>query len=158
MIENITYDKEADIEKIDNILQNIKMKQKVDSLPNGLETVMSKLFDEDGIELSGGEQQKMALCSAIYRDPFFIVLDEPTAMLSPSMEHMIYQDFNNFVTEKAAVYISHRMSSCRFCDVIAVFENGTITEYGNHEELMALNGKYRNMFEAQAQYYVSLKN
>ncbi len=111
--------------------------------------------DEEGIEISGGEKQKIALARALYRDAPMVILDEPTSALDPIAEQDIYTRFNDMVAEKTAVFISHRMSSCRFCDEIAVFDGGQIVQNGTHEELVAdAHGIYRKMWEAQAQYYV----
>lgn len=129
--------------------------EKIDSLPEGLDTLLYKQFDETGIEPSGGEAQKMAITRALFKNAPIIVLDEPTAALDPVAEYEIYKQFDQLVGGKTAVYISHRLSSCKFCDRIAVFSNNTIEEYGTHDELVKLqNGIYARMFEAQAQYYV----
>lgn len=131
------------------------LKDKMDSLPDGLETLLYKYFDESGIEPSGGEAQKIAITRAIYKDAPIVVLDEPTAALDPVAEYEIYKKFDNLVGGKTAVYISHRLSSCKFCDKIAVFANNTIAEYGTHDELVKVDGGiYAKMFEAQAQYYL----
>ena len=131
------------------------LKEKMDSLPDGLDTLLYKYFDETGIEPSGGEAQKIAITRAIYKDAPIVVLDEPTAALDPVAEYEIYKKFDNLVGGKTAVYISHRLSSCKFCDKIAVFANNTIAEYGTHDELVKVDGGiYAKMFEAQAQYYV----
>ena len=123
--------------------------------PKGRDTMMFKQFDKDGVELSGGEQQKMAIARALYKDAPVVILDEPTAALDPVAEYEIYRQFNDLVHGKTAVYISHRLSSCKFCDRIAVFSDGTIKESGTHEELVHLHdGIYAEMFKAQAQYYV----
>ena len=112
-----------------------------------------KCLDPNGIELSGGENQRLALARALYKDGEIIVLDEPTAALDPIAEYNIYNSFNDMIGEKTAIYISHRLASTRFCDIIAFFENGEIQEYGTHDELLALNGKYAEMFNVQACYY-----
>ena len=117
-------------------------------------TYLYKNFDEDGIEISGGEAQKMALARALYKDAPFMILDEPTAALDPVAEYEIYSRFNEIVGGKTAVYISHRLSSCRFCDDIAVFDEGRLVQRGSHEELVAdRDGKYYELWQAQAQYY-----
>lgn len=131
------------------------LKEKMDSLPDGLNTLLYKNFDESGIEPSGGEAQKIAITRAIYKDAPIVVLDEPTAALDPVAEYEIYKKFDTLVGGKTAVYISHRLSSCKFCDKIAVFANNTIAEYGTHDELVKVEGGiYAKMFETQAQYYV----
>ncbi len=136
-------------------LQRIGMTEKVASFPKGLDTVLFKLFEKDGIEPSGGEQQKLAISRALYKDAPVVILDEPTAALDPIAEYEIYRQFENLVEGKTAIYISHRLSSCQFCDKIAVFSEGCVKEYGTHEELVKQpGGIYAQMFEAQAQYYV----
>lgn len=113
-----------------------------------------KDFDKNGVEVSGGEAQKIALARALYKNAPFIILDEPTAALDPMAEYEIYSKFNEIVGDKAAIYISHRLSSCRFCDKIAVFDNGQIVQRGSHDELVAdKSGKYYELWHAQAQYY-----
>lgn len=131
------------------------LEEKIASLPDGLDTLLYKQFDEKGVEPSGGEAQKIAITRAIFKDAPIIVLDEPTAALDPVAEYEIYRQFDRLVGGKTAVYISHRLSSCKFCDRIAVFSDNTIAEYGTHDELVKLTGGiYAKMFEAQAQYYV----
>ena len=124
-------------------------------LDEGMDTRLFKSFDEHGTELSGGQQQKAAISRALYRNAPVVILDEPTAALDPVAEYEIYRKFDTLVGGKTAIYISHRLSSCKFCDRIAVFSEGTIMEYGTHEELVNKeNGIYAEMFAAQAQYYV----
>ena len=105
------------------------------------------------MEISGGEAQKIALARALYKNAPFIILDEPTAALDPMAEYEIYSTFNEIVGDRTAIYISHRLSSCRFCDQILVFDDGCVIEMGGHEELLANNGKYTALWNAQAQYY-----
>lgn len=124
-------------------------------LGNGIDTLLFKSFDEHGTELSGGQQQKAAISRALYRNAPVVILDEPTAALDPIAEYEIYKKFDTLVNNKSAIYISHRLSSCKFCDKIAVFAEKTIKEYGTHAELVKReNGIYAEMFNAQAQYYV----
>lgn len=131
------------------------LEEKLASLPDGPDTLLYKQFDETGIEPSGGEAQKIAITRAIFKNAPIIVLDEPTAALDPVAEYEIYKQFDRLVGGKTAVYISHRLSSCKFCDRIAVFSDNTIAEYGTHDELVKKpGGIYAKMFEAQAQYYV----
>jgi ABC-type multidrug transport system fused ATPase/permease subunit len=128
--------------------------EKLETLPRGIDTAVFKVYEEDGIELSGGEQQKLAIARAVYRNSPVMILDEPTAALDPMAEYEVYKNFHQIVGGKTAIYISHRLSSCRFCDKIAVFSNGTITEYGTHDELCKLSGGlYGSMWAAQAKYY-----
>ena len=105
------------------------------------------------MELSGGEAQKIALARALYKDAPFIILDEPTAALDPIAESEVYTKFNELVGDKTAIYISHRLSSCRFCETIAVFDEGRLVQRGTHEQLLAADGKYAQLWNAQAQYY-----
>ena len=121
---------------------------------NDLNTALNKGFDEDGVVISGGEAQKIALARALYKNAPVIVLDEPTAALDPIAESEIYAKFNQMVGDRTAIYISHRLSSCRFCDDIAVFHEGKIIQRGKHDELiMEKKGKYYELWNAQAQYY-----
>ena len=127
-------------------------------MPKGLETPLYKDFEEDGVEISGGEAQKIALARALYKNAPFIVLDEPTAALDPISEFEIYSKFNGIVGNKTAIYISHRLSSCRFCDDIVVFHDGELIQKGNHDALIAdEGGKYYELWNAQAQYYAENK-
>ncbi len=153
--DNILLGKEDESGRVEALLEQVGLKNKVDGLPKGADTTMFRFFDKDGVELSGGEQQKLALARALYKDAPVVILDEPTAALDPIAEYEIYRQFNDIVGGKTAVYISHRLSSCKFCDKIAVFSGGTIAEYGTHDELVKKkNGIYAEMFHAQAQYYV----
>jgi ATP-binding cassette subfamily B protein len=120
----------------------------------GLDTPIYKDFEEDGVEISGGEAQKIALARALYKNAPFIVLDEPTAALDPIAEAEIYSKFDEIVGDKTAIYISHRLSSCRFCDDIAVFHEGELIQRGSHDSLLSdTDGKYYELWNAQAQYY-----
>lgn len=150
--ENITMDNiDANI---DDIYKEVDLFNKLNSLPNKDKTIMYKAFDKKGIELSGGEQQKLAIARALYKDAPIIILDEPTAALDPIAEYEIYKQFDSLTGGKTAIYISHRLSSCQFCDKIALFSEGKVLEYGTHSELLQKqNGLYAKMFEAQAQYY-----
>ena len=122
--------------------------------PDGLKTYLYKDYDEHGVDISGGEAQKIALARALYKDAAFIILDEPTAALDPVAEFDVYNRMNEIVVGKTAVFISHRLSSCRFCHNIAVFHEGEIVQRGCHDELVAdENGKYFELWNAQAQYY-----
>ncbi len=142
-------------EVVDSLLEKVGLEEKVKSLPKGRDTMMFKQFDKEGVELSGGEQQKLAIARALYKNAPVVILDEPTAALDPVAEYEIYKRFDELVGGKTAVYISHRLSSCKFCDRIAVFSEGTIKEYGAHDELLRIkNGIYAEMFKAQAQYYI----
>ena len=110
--------------------------ERLNSLPNKLNTFLYKDIDADGVEISGGEAQKLALARALYKNAPFIILDEPTAALDPISEYEVYSKFNEIAGTKTAIYISHRLASCRFCDKIAVFHEGEIIQLGSHEELL----------------------
>ena len=128
--------------------------ERLQSMKKGLETSIYKDLDEEGVEISGGEAQKIALARALYKNAPFIILDEPTAALDPIAEYEVYSKFNEIVQDKTAIYISHRLSSCRFCDVIAVFDGGQIVQRGVHDRLLQdTHGKYYELWNAQAQYY-----
>lgn len=123
-------------------------------LPKGLDTFLYQDIDDDGVEISGGEAQKIALARALYKNAPFVLLDEPTASLDPLSEYEIYSGFDAIAGGKTAIYISHRLSSCRFCQDIAVFHEGRLIQRGSHEELLKdKNGKYYELWNAQAQYY-----
>lgn len=156
MRENIALNGEADDDRINEVLKQSGLYEDAQKLEHGLDTTLFKSFDEKGTELSGGQKQKTAISRALYKDAPIVILDEPTAALDPVAEYDIYRQFNTLVGGKTAIYISHRLSSCKFCDKIAVFAEDTIKEYGTHDELADLpNGIYSEMFAAQAQYYVS---
>lgn len=141
--------------EIIEILEQAGLAEDFKKLPKGIETSVYKYFDKEGIEFSGGQSQKLAIARAIYKDAPIIVLDEPTAALDPISEYEIYQRFHKLVGNKTAVYISHRLSSCKFCDKIAVFDNGAIVQYGSHDELILdADKQYAKMYNAQAKYYV----
>ena len=155
MAENVSMkEPEAtDRERAKNCLIQAGMEEKLGSLEKGMDTEILKVLHEDGVDLSGGEKQKLALARALYKDAAAIVLDEPTAALDALAEYELYQNFDRMIGNKSAIYISHRLSSTRFCDMIAMFVDGRIVEYGTHEELLSRQGEYANMFEVQAQYY-----
>lgn len=153
--ENIVLDEAEDEERIWDTLSMAGLKEDAEKLSHGLDTMIFKGYDENGTSLSGGQQQKTAICRALYRNSPIVILDEPTAALDPIAEYDIYRKFDELVGGKTAIYISHRLSSCRFCDRIAVFAEDTLKEYGTHEELVAKpGGIYAEMYAAQAQYYV----
>ncbi|MBD5461226.1 MAG: ABC transporter ATP-binding protein, partial [Lachnospiraceae bacterium] len=132
--------------------------ERLAGMEQGTETYLYKEFSKEGVDISGGEAQKIALARSLYRDVPFIVLDEPTAALDPIAEAEVYGKFNEIVGDKTAVYISHRLSSCRFCSDIAVFHEGRLVQRGSHEQLAAdKNGKYYELWNAQAQYYAEKK-
>lgn len=152
--ENVTFGRNADDGAILECLERGGLGDKVRSLPRGLDTNISKEFDTSGVEFSGGEGQKLAMSRVLYRDAPILMLDEPTSALDPIVEAEIYSRFNSLTKGKAAIYISHRLSSCRFCDRIIVLDQGEIKERGSHDDLIGSGGLYSEMWRAQAQYYV----
>lgn len=150
--ENITAGFPRQDEKIWEALRQADAAEMVRKLPKQLDTYLYKNL-EDGVEISGGEAQKLAIARALYKDAPIVILDEPTAALDPVAEAEIYARFNDMVEGKTGIYISHRMSSCQFCDDIIVFQDGRIVERGSHEELSVLGGIYAQMWNAQAKYY-----
>ena len=154
-LDNIILNKKFDEERFDNAVKNSGIKNKLDSLAKGVNTNIYKDFDEDGVELSGGEGQKLVIARAYYKNAPIVIFDEPTAALDALAENEIYQNMNEIMDGKTSIFISHRLASTRFCDKIAVFKGGSIVEYGTHNELMSVKGLYREMFEKQASYYMN---
>lgn len=145
---------EIDEEKMDRVIELSGLREKIEALPKGRKTLLLKSIYDEAIDLSGGEMQKLVLARALYKDAPIIILDEPTAALDPIAEKEIYSKFNEIVGNKTAFYISHRLSSCRFCDEIVVFHEGRIVQKGTHEDLLKdVNGKYYQLWHSQAQYY-----
>ncbi len=144
---------DTDVELALSCLNMAGLEEKISSLPKGVHTEMLKVLHDDGIDLSGGEKQKLALARALYKDAPIVVLDEPTSALDAIAEYNLYMDFDKMIGDKTAIYISHRLSSTKFCHSIAMFHNGSVIEYGTHEELLLKGGEYANMFLVQAQYY-----
>lgn len=151
--ENLAYHKGDDEGGIKASLSKAGILEKIEKLPLGIDTPLYKNFDQNGVELSGGEMQKIAIARALYKNAPLVVLDEPTASLDPYSEYEVYSQFHRMTDCKTTVYISHRLSSCRFCDAIAVFDNGELAEYGSHEQLVDNGRLYAEMWRAQAQYY-----
>ncbi len=152
--EQITSSDTFDEEKVLQILSEVQFNHKMENLQKGLATSMLKYFDDQGIELSGGESQKIAIARALFKDGKILILDEPTSALDPLAEYEIYTQFHKMTQGKLTFYISHRLSSCRFCDEIMVLEHGEIVQLGHHDKLILdEKGKYFEMFKAQAKYY-----
>lgn len=152
---NITLqlENEIDNEKLDRVLNMAGLMDKVKSLEKGKDTLLVKSVYEDAIELSGGELQKLVLARALYKDAPIIILDEPTSALDPIAENEIYQKYNEFTKERTSIFISHRLSSTRFCDRIILIDGGEIVEEGSHKTLMSKDGKYKKMYDMQSHYY-----
>lgn len=153
LAENVAADTEYDGERVTDCVNRSGLSERLSEMENGIETYLYKDFDEQGVEISGGEAQKLCLARAIYKGAPFIVLDEPTAALDPISEHDIYTKFNSIVGTRTAIYISHRLSSCRFCDDIIVLNGGRIVERGSHDKLLCDKGAYSELWLAQAEYY-----
>ena len=151
--ENIAASEDVDSARVKKVIDQVGLTELVNTLPDKEHTL---LYHEngDGVALSGGEAQKLAIARALYKDAPFVILDEPTAALDPIAEAEIYENFDTLVGDKTAIYISHRMSSCKFCDRIVVINNGRIEEEGSHDTLMEKNELYAKMYNTQANYYV----
>ena len=151
---NVAGSADYDRERVAQALTDAGFGDRLASLPEGLDTQLYRDYDGEGVQISGGEAQKIAIARALYKDAPFIVLDEPTAALDPMAEAEIYAQFNEISGDKTAIYISHRLSSCRFCDEILVFDHGQIVQHGDHDGLLSQEGgKYHQLWYAQAQYY-----
>ncbi len=153
---NVACEHDYDSERVMTALDKAGLKEKVEGLENGLETNITKKYSNDGVEFSGGELQKLVIARALYKGSPFIILDEPTAALDPLAEQEVYEQFNKIMDDKTAIFISHRLSSCRFCDRILVFDSGSIVQEGTHKLLVDIqDGKYYELWHAQAQYYTN---
>lgn len=155
LAENIAMQprRDLDMEKVRWAAALAGIDKKAQSLPEGYDSLMLKHLDLHGVELSGGENQRLALARALYKDGPILVLDEPTAALDPLAEYDMYQRLAQMTEGKTSIFISHRLSSTRFCDRILLLEDGRVVEEGSHEELLRRGGKYAKLFQVQAQYY-----
>ena len=156
IFENIAFKENTNdeaCEKVNKLVTDNGLDKRFKTLKNGLDTQLTKNYDPEGEELSGGETQKLAIIRALYKDAPILILDEPTAALDPNAEYEIYKKFSDMTFSKTAIYISHRMASTRFCDNIAVFSDGKIIEYGTFDDLIKNNGKYSELYNKQAQYF-----
>ena len=153
--ENISCQtKGADTERIQRLVEEVGLKEKVEELPQGILSRFGKDYDKDGVELSGGQGQKIAIARALYKKASMVILDEPASALDPIAEAEIYEKFNGLVEDKTAIYISHRMSSSVFCDKILIVDGGTIADFDTHENLMKkTDSLYYKLFQAQAENY-----
>ena len=152
---NISLQSEDTIDhaRVAQVLQKAGMKEKIDSLPQGAASHMDKTIYKDAVDFSGGEKQKLLLARALYKDAPILVLDEPTAALDPIAENELYLQYSALSKGKTSFFISHRLSSTRFCDRILFIAGGTVAEAGTHEELMAKKGRYYRMYQLQSYYY-----
>lgn len=151
--ENVASGSDVDAKRAEEALERAGLGDRYRRLPEGLRTSIGKEFEENGVTFSGGEKQKTAIARAIYKDAPFVIMDEPTAALDPESECEVYAGFDKMVGNKTSIYISHRLASCRFCQDILVFDQGKVIQRGSHEELEHQTGLYRELWEAQAQYY-----
>lgn len=152
--QNVATKVNYDQERVVDCLNKAGFGDRLKELPDGVDTYLYKNFSDKGVDISGGEAQKIALARTLHKDSPFIILDEPTAALDPLAEAEVYSNFNDIVGDKTAIYISHRLSSCRFCDDITVFDKGTVVQQGNYDDLIAdEHGKYHEFWFSQAQYY-----
>ncbi len=155
LAQNVSACEDYDSEKLFDVLDKANVKDRVLKMEDKENTYLYKDLHKSGVEISGGEAQKLALARALYKDAPIVILDEPTAALDPIAENEIYSRFNSFVENKTAIYISHRLSSCAFCNNIAVFDKAELVEIGTHLQLIERNGKYNELWNAQAKYYLN---
>lgn len=143
-----------DRQKVIQCLDQAGLSYKIDQLPNGIDTQMTKNIEEDGTNFSGGENQKLAIARALYKEnTYSLIMDEPTASLDALAEEAIYKEIDDISEGKTLIFISHRLASTRFCDKIMLLDGGNIKEYGSHDELLKENGLYKEMYESQKKYY-----
>ncbi len=146
-------DEEIDSKRLEKSIEQAGLAEKIAALPLGVNTPLGRELSNDGIELSGGETQKLLLARLLYKNPLFLILDEPTAALDPIAEDQVYHQYGEITKETTSVFISHRLASTRFCDRIFLLDGANFAEVGTHEELMAAGGKYRKLFDVQSKYY-----
>lgn len=152
--QNVATSVEYNKGKVWEVLEKSGVSERIKNMKDGLETNLYQI-QEDGLEISGGEAQKIAIARALYKNSPVVILDEPTSALDPVAEYEIYTKFDELVSEKTSIYISHRMSSCRFCDTIVVFNEGEIVQIGSHDTLIQEKGIYSELWNAQAKYYTT---
>ena len=154
LAENISCEDATKTERIEQLIDEVGLREKIDELPHGVESRFGKEYDEEGIEMSGGQGQKIAIARALYKKASMVILDEPASALDPIAEAEIYEKFNSLVEDKTAIYISHRMSSSVFCDRILIIDGGTVADFDTHENLMKkTESLYYKLFMSQAENY-----
>ena len=144
---------DIDMGRVKDCLQKAGLTEQIEAFPHGCDTHLGKKVYMDGVQLSGGQTQRLMLARALYKDGPILVLDEPTAALDPIAENDIYMRYNEMTAGKSSVFISHRLASTRFCDRILFLQDGVIAEEGTHEELIRQGGGYAKLFDVQARYY-----
>lgn len=152
-IASVGEGEEIDGERLNRCIEQAGLTEKLAALPAGADTPLGRELYEDGVELSGGEKQKLLLARLLYKNPPCIILDEPTAALDPIAEDRMYRSYHRIAAQATSVFISHRMASTSFCDRIFLLDGAVIAETGTHDELMAAGGRYRELFEIQSRYY-----
>lgn len=151
--ENVAANTLYDTGSVMNAMKKVGLDHIQEKLTDGLDTYVGKECNSTGVNFSGGEKQKLAIARAIYKDAPFVIMDEPTAALDPEAEAEVFEGFDKMVGNKTAIYISHRLASCKFCEDILVFDKGKVVQHGSHEKLEAEDGLYRQLWNAQARYY-----
>lgn len=151
--DNITLEENIDEDRLNKAINDSKIEGIMDRLSKGMDTVLLRILDDDGLDISGGQRQRLYLARALYKDSRFLMLDEPTAALDPLAESELYQQYDSLSKGKTSLYISHRLASTKFCDRVAFLRDGKIVELGTHDELMDLEGEYKSLFDIQAKYY-----
>ena len=152
--DNICLGDEMDYDRMHSAIEKSGLSERISKMANGVDTMLDKEIDDSGEILSGGEQQKLAIARMYYQNNGIMILDEPASALDPVAEHDLYERMMALSKDKTVKFVSHRLSSTVMAYKIIYFENGSVAEYGSHEELMALNGKYANMFKIQAKNYM----
>lgn len=153
LYQTIAASDQADIQKVEKVLGDVDMQKRVEAMQNGIHTYMNYDFDSNGVELSGGEAQKIAISKVLYKDSPCCIMDEPTSALDPMAEADIFNQFDTLLSEKTLIFISHRLSSCIFCDRIFVFQDGELKTTGIHANLLKESKQYKRMWDAQAKNY-----
>ena len=151
--ENITLGQSLDENKLEKVVKDSRISEIIEDLPRGIDTKLLRILDDEGLDISGGQRQKLYLARALYKESKLLILDEPTAALDPLAEAQLYEQYNMLSKGKTSIYISHRLASTKFCDRIAYLKDGKIAELGTHEELMSLEADYKALFDIQAKYY-----
>lgn len=151
--DNITLEETVDEDRLNKAINDSGVKKIIEGLPKGVDTVLLRILDDEGLDISGGQRQKLYLARALYKNSRFLMLDEPTAALDPLAEAKLYEQYHLLSKGKTSIYVSHRLASTKFCDRVAYLKEGKIIELGTHDELIGLNGEYKALFDTQAKYY-----